>query len=40
MTIALATEAPTFDLPGVDGERHTLDDYADRPALAVVWSCG
>jgi len=39
MTIALATEAPTFDLPGVDGERHTLDDYADRPALAVVWSC-
>ena len=39
MTIALATDAPTFDLPGVDGQRHTLDDYADRPALAVVWSC-
>jgi peroxiredoxin len=39
MTIALATEAPTFDLPGVDGERHTLDDYADKPALALVWSC-
>jgi len=39
MTIALATEAPTFDLPGVDGQRHSLDDYADRPALAVVWSC-
>jgi peroxiredoxin len=39
MTIVLATEAPTFDLPGVDGQRHSLDDYADKPALAVVWSC-
>ena len=39
MTIALATEAPTFDLPGVDGRQHSLGDYADRPALAVVWSC-
>ena len=39
MTIALATEAPTFDLPGVDGRRHSLGDYADTPALAVVWSC-
>jgi peroxiredoxin len=39
MTIALATEAPPFDLPGVDGAQHSLDDYADKPALAVVWSC-
>ena len=39
MTIALATDAPPFDLPGVDGRRHALDDYADKPALAVVWSC-
>jgi peroxiredoxin len=39
MTIALATEAPTFDLPGVDGQQHSLDDYADKSALAVVWSC-
>jgi peroxiredoxin len=39
MTIALATEAPPFDLPGVDGERHTLDDYTDKAVLAVVWSC-
>jgi peroxiredoxin len=39
MTIALATEAPPFDLPGVDGRQHALDDYADKPALAVVWSC-
>jgi len=39
MTIALATEAPAFDLPGVDGQQHSLDDYADKPVLAVVWSC-
>jgi peroxiredoxin len=39
MTIALATEAPPFDLPGVDGQQHSLDDYADAPVLAVVWSC-
>jgi peroxiredoxin len=39
MTIALATEAPPFDLPGVDGQQHSLDDYAEAPALAVVWSC-
>jgi peroxiredoxin len=39
MTIALATEAPTFDLPGIDGDSHSLEDYADKPALAVVWSC-
>jgi peroxiredoxin len=39
MTLALATDAPTFDLPGVDGQQHSLTDYADKPALAVVWSC-
>jgi peroxiredoxin len=39
MTITLATEAPPFDLPGVDGANHSLDDYRDAPALAVVWSC-
>lgn len=39
MTLALATDAPTFDLPGVDGQQHSLADYADKPALAVIWSC-
>jgi peroxiredoxin len=39
MTIALDTEAPPFDLPGIDGRRHSLNDYAAKPALAVVWSC-
>jgi peroxiredoxin len=39
MTLAPATEAPPFDLPGVDGQTHALGDYAEIPALAVVWSC-
>jgi peroxiredoxin len=39
MTLMLTTEAPPFDLPGVDGRNHSLDDYAEAPALAVVWSC-
>jgi peroxiredoxin len=39
MTQALGTEAPAFDLPGVDGRNHTLDDYADAEALALVQSC-
>ena len=39
MTLALGAEAPPFDLPGVDGRNHALSDYAETPALAVVWSC-
>jgi peroxiredoxin len=39
MTLTLATEAPPFDLPGVDGQNHSLDDYAGSPVLAIVWSC-
>ena len=39
MSMSLATEAPPFDLPGVDGRNHTLEEYADAPILAVVWSC-
>ena len=39
MTLTLGTEAPTFDLPGVDGRNHTLEEYADAQALALVQSC-
>jgi len=28
-----------FDLPGVDGEQHSLDEFADKRALAVVFTC-
>lgn len=36
---AIATTAPTFDLPGVDGRNHTLEEYADAPVLVLVQSC-
>jgi peroxiredoxin len=39
MTIALGTEAPQFDLPGVDGRNHTLDDYGEADALVLIQSC-
>jgi peroxiredoxin len=39
MSLTLGTEAPSFDLPGVDGRNHTLDEYGDATALALVQSC-
>jgi peroxiredoxin len=39
VTLALGTEAPSFELPGVDGKTHSLDEYADAEALALVQSC-
>jgi peroxiredoxin len=28
-----------FELPGVDGQRHALEDYADKEAVAVIFTC-
>ena len=39
MSIALGTPAPTFELPGVDGRSHALDDFADEPVLVLIQSC-
>lgn len=39
MSIAISATAPSFDLPGVDGRSHSLDDYADARALVLVQSC-
>jgi len=39
MTIALSQTVPSFDLPGVDGRSHSLDDYADAELLVLVQSC-
>ena len=39
MSLSLGSPAPTFVLPGVDGRDHSLDDYADAEALALVQSC-
>jgi peroxiredoxin len=39
MTVGLGTEAPQFDLPGVDGQNHSLESYSDAEALVLVQSC-
>ena len=31
--------APAFDLPGVDGRSHSLEEYTDAPVLVLVQSC-
>jgi peroxiredoxin len=36
--LALGDPAPSFELPGVDGQPHSTEDDAGRP-LAVVFSC-
>jgi peroxiredoxin len=37
--LALGSTAPDFDLPGVDGKNHRLNDYAASPVLVVVFAC-
>jgi peroxiredoxin len=39
MSIALGTETPSFELPGVDGDDHSLGDYGDARLLALVQYC-
>jgi peroxiredoxin len=39
MTTIDGITAPAFDLPGVDGRDHTLEEYAAAPALVLVQSC-
>jgi peroxiredoxin len=39
MTLTLGAEAPTFDLPGVDGRSHALAGYADADVLVLIQSC-
>jgi peroxiredoxin len=39
MSTAIGAETPQFDLPGVDGQNHSLDSYADADALVLVQSC-
>jgi len=37
--LALGSQAPNFELPGVDGAIHRLSDYASSPVLVVVFTC-
>ena len=39
MSTALGADAPQFDLPGVDGQNHSLDSYAGAETLVLVQSC-
>ena len=36
--LSLGDPAPRFELPAIDGQTYSLDDYGGRP-LAVVFSC-
>ena len=38
-TLAIGAPAPDFDLPGVDGRRYALKDFAAAPVLVVVFTC-
>jgi peroxiredoxin len=37
--VSVVESAPAFDLPGVDGHNHSLDEYADASILVLVQSC-
>lgn len=39
MTIELGSEAPNFELPGVDGYNHALGEYGDAKVLVLVQYC-
>ncbi len=38
-TLELGAAAPEFELPGTDGLRYTLGDFADAPYLVVFFTC-
>jgi len=38
-TLEPGAKAPDFNLPGVDGEFHTLDEYKDARVLVIVFTC-
>lgn len=37
--LPIGSNAPDFDLPGVDGRRHTLAEFAAAKVLVVVFTC-
>ena len=38
-TLEIGASAPDFNLPGVDGQYYSLDDFAEAEALAIVFTC-
>jgi peroxiredoxin len=37
--VSVIESAPAFELPGVDGRNHTLDEYGEAAVLVLVQSC-
>jgi peroxiredoxin len=37
--MTMGTSAPAFDLPDPKGRRHALKDFAEKPALLVIFMC-
>jgi len=37
--MAVATPAPAFSLPGVDGKTYTLESFREAKALVVIFTC-
>lgn len=37
--LSIGAQAPDFDLPGADGRRYSLKDFADARFLAVLFTC-
>ncbi len=37
--LKIGAQAPDFNLPGIDGARHSLKDYASAKVLAIVFTC-
>lgn len=39
MALAIGTQSIAFELPGVDGRHHRLEDYSGKEAVAVIFTC-
>ncbi|MFX0116192.1 MAG: thioredoxin family protein [Candidatus Hodarchaeota archaeon] len=37
--LSIGSKAPAFSLPGVDGKEYSLDSFADKKVLVVIFSC-
>jgi thiol-disulfide isomerase/thioredoxin len=37
--LAIGAQAPDFNLPGVDGKNHTLQEYASSDVLVIIFTC-
>jgi len=38
-TLAIGSPAPDFSLPGIDGQTHTLAEYASSKVLVIIFTC-